>query len=106
VLADLRPGPLAAARRDIETLGAQAIDVTVDVSDAASVAAAGRAAEQTFGRLHVVVNNAGVAMHGTRVEDVGLDEWSWVMGINVLGVINGIRSFVPMIRRHAKEATW
>jgi NAD(P)-dependent dehydrogenase (short-subunit alcohol dehydrogenase family) len=80
VLADLRPGPLAAARRDIEALGAQAIDVTVDVSDAASVAAAGRAAEQTFGRLHVVVNNAGVAMHGTRVEVVGLDEWSWRWG--------------------------
>jgi NAD(P)-dependent dehydrogenase (short-subunit alcohol dehydrogenase family) len=106
VLADLRPGPLAAARRDIEALGAQAIDVTVDVSDAASVAAAGRAAEQTFGRLHVVVNNAGVAMHGTRVEDVGHDEWNWVMGVNVLGVINGIRTFVPMIRRHGEEDTW
>jgi NAD(P)-dependent dehydrogenase (short-subunit alcohol dehydrogenase family) len=91
VLADLRPGPLASARRDIEALGAPAIDVTVDVSDAASVAAAGRAAERTFGKLHVVVNNAGVAMHGTRVEDVGHDEWNWVMGVNVLGVINGIR---------------
>ena len=102
VLADLRPGPLAAARRDIETLGARAIDVTVDVSDAASVAAAGRAAEQAFGKLHVVVNNASVAMHGTRVEDVGLDEWNWVMGVSVLGVINGIRTFVPMIRRHGE----
>ena len=91
VLADLRPGPLAAARRDIEALGAQAIDVTVDVSDAASVAAAGRAAERAFGKLHVAVNNAGVAMHGTRVEDVGHDEWNWVIGVNVLGVINGIR---------------
>ena len=102
VLADLRPGPLASARRDIETLGARAIDVTVDVSDAASVAAAGRAVEQAFGKLHVAVNNAGVAMHGTRVEVVGLDEWSWVMGVNVLGVINGIRTFVPMIRRHGE----
>jgi NAD(P)-dependent dehydrogenase (short-subunit alcohol dehydrogenase family) len=102
VLADLRPGLLASARQDIETLGAPAIDVTVDVSDAASVAAAGRAAEQAFGKLHVAVNNAGVAMHGTRVEDVGLDEWNWVMGVNVLGVINGIRTFVPMIRRHGE----
>jgi NAD(P)-dependent dehydrogenase (short-subunit alcohol dehydrogenase family) len=102
VLADLRPGPLASARQDIEALGAPAIDVTVDVSDAASVAAAGRAAEQAFGKLHVAVNNAGVAMHGTRVEDVGLDEWNWVMGVNVLGVINGIRTFVPMIRRHGE----
>ncbi len=71
----------------------------MDVSDAASVAAAGRAAERAFGRLHVVVNNAGVAMHGTRVEDVGHDEWNWVMGVNVLGVINGIDVM-------AREDTW
>ncbi len=102
VLADLRPGPLETARRDIEALGAKAIGVVVDVSDAASVAAAGRAAEQAFGKLHVAVNNAGVAMHGTRVEEVTPDEWNWVIGVNVLGVINGIRTFVPLIRRHGE----
>jgi NAD(P)-dependent dehydrogenase (short-subunit alcohol dehydrogenase family) len=41
-------------------------------------------------------------MHGTRLEDVGVDEWNWVIGVNVLGVINGIRAFVPMIRRHGE----
>lgn len=102
VLADLRPGPLETARRDLEALGAKAIGVVVDVSDAASVAAAGRAAEQAFGKLHVAVNNAGVAMHGTRVEEVTPDEWNWVIGVNVLGVINGIRTFVPLIRRHGE----
>lgn len=102
VLADIQPGPLDAARRDIEALGTRAIAVRVDVSDAESVAAAGRAAEQAFGKLHVAVNNAGVAMHGTRVEDVGVNEWNWVIGVNVLGVINGIRTFVPMIRRHGE----
>ncbi len=66
VLADLQPDRLAAARRDVESMGAGAVDVVVDVSDAASVAAAARAAEQAFGKLHVAVNNAGVAMHGTR----------------------------------------
>ena len=102
VLADLQPDRLAAARQDIEALGAKAVGVTVDVSDAASVAAAGRAAEQAFGKLHVAVNNAGVAMHGTRVEDVSAEEWNWVIGVNVSGVINGIRTFVPMIRRHGE----
>lgn len=102
VLADLRPGPLESARHDIEALGVKAIGVVVDVSDAASVAAAGRAAEQAFGKLHVAVNNAGVAMHGTRVEEVTPDEWNWVIGVNVLGVINGIRTFVPLIRRHGE----
>jgi NAD(P)-dependent dehydrogenase (short-subunit alcohol dehydrogenase family) len=102
VLADIQPGPLSKARSGIEALGAKAIDVVVDVSDPASVAAAGRAAEQAFGKLHVAVNNAGVAMHGTRVEDVGVDEWNWVIGVNMLGVINGIRTFVPLIRRHGE----
>ena len=102
VLADLRADGLNAARKDIEALGAKTACVTVDVSDPASVAAAGRAAEQAFGKLHVAVNNAGVAMHGTRLEDVGVDEWNWVIGVNVLGVINGIRAFVPMIRRHGE----
>ena len=102
VLADLQPDRLAAARRDIESLGTGAVGVAVDVSDAASVAAAGRVAEQEFGKLHVAVNNAGVAMHGTRIEDLSAEEWNWVIGVNVLGVINGIRSFVPMIRRHGE----
>ena len=102
VLADIQQDALTAIRRDVEALGAKAIDVVVDVSDAASVAAAGRAAEQAFGKLHVAVNNAGVAMHGTRVEDVSADEWNWVIGVNVLGVINGIRNFVPLIRRHGE----
>jgi len=102
VLADIQQGPLTTVRREIEALGVKAIDVVVDVSDAASVAAAARAAEQAFGKLHVAVNNAGVAMHGTPIEDVGVDEWNWVMGVNVVGVINGIRNFVPLIRRHGE----
>ena len=102
VLADLQPDRLAAARRDIESMGTGAVGVAVDVSDAASVATAARAAEQAFGKLHVAVNNAGVAMHGTRIEDVSAEEWNWVIGVNVLGVVNGIRAFVPMIRRHGE----
>ncbi len=79
--------------------------VTIDVSDPASVAAAGQAALDAFGALHIAVNNAGVAMHGTPVEKVTLEEWDWVIGVNVKGVINGIRTFVPMIRSHGRAAT-
>ena len=102
VLADLQPGPLEQARQAIEALGVKAVAVPTDVSNPAAVAAVGRAAEQAFGKLHVAVNNAGVAMHGTRVEDVTANEWNWVIGVNVLGVINGIRSFVPLIRQHGE----
>jgi NAD(P)-dependent dehydrogenase (short-subunit alcohol dehydrogenase family) len=100
VLADLRPGPLEAARREIETIGVHAKAVTVDVSDPESVAAAGRVALEAFGALHIAVNNAGVAMHGTPIQDVAPEEWEWVIGVNIKGVINGIRTFVPMIRSH------
>jgi NAD(P)-dependent dehydrogenase (short-subunit alcohol dehydrogenase family) len=89
VLADLQPDRLTAARQSIEALGAKAVGITVDVSD-------------TFGKLHVAVNNAGVAMHGTPLEQVGIEEWNWVIGVNVLGVINGIHTFVPLIRRHGE----
>ena len=102
VLADLRPEPLAVARKTIETTGVRAIGVTVDVSDPDSVAAAGKAASDAFGTLHIAVNNAGVAMHGTPLENVTLEEWDWVIGVNVKGVINGIRTFVPMIRSHGQ----
>lgn len=102
VLADLRPAPLAEARRQIEALGVRALDVPADVSDPASVAALAEAAEQAFGKLHVAVNNAGVAMHGTPIEQVTPEEWAWVLGVNVMGVVNGIRSFVPLIRKHGE----
>ncbi len=98
VLADLRPEPLEAARRQIEALGVRAVTAQTDVSDPASVEAAGKVALDTFGALHIAVNNAGVAMHGTPVEKVTLQEWNWLIGVNVMGVIHGIRTFVPMIR--------
>ncbi|HEY4042522.1 MAG TPA: SDR family NAD(P)-dependent oxidoreductase [Rhodopila sp.] len=102
VLADLRPEPLEAARKTIEAIGVRTLSVTTDVSDPASVAAAGEAVLKTFGALHIAVNNAGVAMHGTPIENVTLEEWEWVIGVNVKGVVNGIRTFVPMIRRHGE----
>ena len=102
VLADLRPEPLEVARKTIEAIGVKAVGVTIDVSDPDSVAAAGKAALDAFGALHIAVNNAGVAMHGTPIEKVSLQEWEWVMGVNIKGVINGIRTFVPMIRSHGQ----
>ena len=72
------------------------------MSDPELLAAAGRTAIDTFGALHIAVNNAGVAMHGTPVEKVTQEEWDWVIGVNIKGVINGIRTFVPMIRSHGQ----
>jgi NAD(P)-dependent dehydrogenase (short-subunit alcohol dehydrogenase family) len=101
VTADLRSEPRETARKAIETIGVGAIGVTIDVSDPGSVAA-GKAVVDAFGTLHIAVNNAGVAMPGTPIENVTLEEREWMIGVNVKGVINGIRTFVPMIRSHGQ----
>ena len=75
VLADLRPEPLEAAQAEIKTIGVETLAVTTDVSDPASVASAGDAALKAFGALHIAVNNAGVAMHGTPIENVTLENY-------------------------------
>lgn len=102
MLADLRREPLEAARQALAATGAKVATAVVDISDAASVEEAGRFAVEAFGALHIAVNNAGVAMHGTKLVDVTLEEWDWVIGVNVMGVVHGIRSFVPLIRAHGQ----
>jgi NAD(P)-dependent dehydrogenase (short-subunit alcohol dehydrogenase family) len=99
VLADIQAAPLEEARRLIEAAGVRAVIRRTDVSDPDQVTALARMAEEAFGGLRVACNNAGVAMHGTPLDEVSAEEWRWVLGVNVLGVINGIRAFVPLIRR-------
>jgi NAD(P)-dependent dehydrogenase (short-subunit alcohol dehydrogenase family) len=102
VLADRRSEPLEQARRAIAMVGAPCVAAPTDVMVLASVAAAGRAAEDAFGKLHVVVNNAGIAMHGIPIEHAAPETWRQVIGVNVMGVINGIRALMPLIRRHGE----
>jgi NAD(P)-dependent dehydrogenase (short-subunit alcohol dehydrogenase family) len=98
VLADLRPDPLEQARATVAKLGTAAgvrvIGVVTDVCDPASIAAAGN--------LHVLVNNAGVAMHGIPVEQATPETWSRVIDVNIMGVIHGIHALLPLIRRHGQ----
>jgi len=102
VLADIRPEPLASAREEIAGLGVKAIAVPTDVSLLPEVEALGRAAEAAFGKIHIAVNNAGVAFHGTPLAQIGMRDWEWVIGVNIYGVIHGIRTFVPLIQRHGE----
>jgi NAD(P)-dependent dehydrogenase (short-subunit alcohol dehydrogenase family) len=101
-IADIQAHAADEVRRQIEAEGGRAMVIEADVSEAASVEAAGLAAEKAFGALHVAVNNAGVAMHGTPLEKVALEDWRWVIGVNIYGVIHGIRTFLPMIRKHGE----
>jgi NAD(P)-dependent dehydrogenase (short-subunit alcohol dehydrogenase family) len=101
-LLDIQERALDELRMQIESAGGKAIALPADVSDAASLAAAAQRAEDAYGRIHVAVNNAGVAMHGTPLDEIELQDWNWVIGVNIYGVIHGIRTFVPMIRKHGE----
>ena len=58
--------------------------------------------EREFGKIHFVMNNAGVVLRGHRMEDIDDDAWDWVLGTNLYGVIHGIQCFVPRIRAHGE----
>jgi NAD(P)-dependent dehydrogenase (short-subunit alcohol dehydrogenase family) len=94
VLADVEEQPLARAREGIERSGAEAIAVQADVSSWEAVQALAERTVDAFGAAHVVCNNAGVAAGGA-AWDAPLADWSWVLGVNLWGVIHGIRAFVP-----------
>lgn len=95
VLADIEAAALDSALATFDD-GAGVAGVACDVADAASVDALRDEAVARFGTVHVVCNNAGVAAGGL-VWEQSLDDWDWVLGVNLRGVIHGIRSFAPLL---------
>jgi NAD(P)-dependent dehydrogenase (short-subunit alcohol dehydrogenase family) len=94
VLADVEEGPLATARDAIEHAGAQAIAVRTDVAQWEQVEALARRAFETYGGAHVVCNNAGIGMGGLAWQ-LSQADWEWTLGVNLWGVVHGVRAFVP-----------
>jgi NAD(P)-dependent dehydrogenase (short-subunit alcohol dehydrogenase family) len=96
VLAEVEPGALDDAAHAVAKTAPAAIAVRTDVSKAADVEALAVAAERAFGGVQVVCNNAGVALSGLSWQHT-LADWEWVLGVNLWGVIHGIRTFVPRL---------
>ncbi len=96
VLADIEGGPLEVAAEELRGGGADVFAVTADVSRFADVERIGTAAMDVFGGLHVACNNAGVAGGGLTWE-VDEQTWDWVLGVNLFGVVHGLRAFTPLI---------
>jgi NAD(P)-dependent dehydrogenase (short-subunit alcohol dehydrogenase family) len=101
MLADIEPDALAAAVKSLDHFGPNIRGVGCDVADPASVERAAQASYEAFGNVHVVCNNAGVAAGGG-VDSISLDSWRWVLDVNLMGVLHGIRSFLPHIRAHGE----
>lgn len=101
VLADIEQEALDKAVAEVSSSGAEAIGVVTDVSHQESVDSLRDATVDRFGTAHVVCNNAGVATGGL-VWDQSLDDWNWVLGVNLFGVIHGIRAFTPLLREQGE----
>jgi NAD(P)-dependent dehydrogenase (short-subunit alcohol dehydrogenase family) len=96
VLADVEQAALDAAEQKVAALGVSTLAVLTDVSDEAAVHALAAAAVDRFGTVHVVCNNAGVSPVGDPWSGP-ISAWKWVFGVNLWGVIYGIRAFLPVL---------
>jgi NAD(P)-dependent dehydrogenase (short-subunit alcohol dehydrogenase family) len=101
MLADIEADALTAAVESLRDFGLDVRGVACDVADPVSVERAAATSFETFGNVHVVCNNAGVG-GGSGIENISLDTWRWVLDVNVMGVLHGIRAFVPHIRAHGE----
>ena len=102
VLADVQQDALDRAVAEMEDAGAQVLGMRVDVSKADQVEALGAATLARFGAPHMVFNNAGVGSGGLIWEN-SLQDWEWVIGVNLMGVAHGIRVFTPMMLAAAEK---
>lgn len=99
VIADIEDKALAEAQKSL-TARSNAIHVIkLDVTDRAAYARAADEVEKLFGNLHVLCNNAGVAARGF-IANASYDDWDWTLSVNIGGVVNGIRTFLPRIIAH------
>ncbi|MCC8391412.1 SDR family oxidoreductase [Paraburkholderia sp. MMS20-SJTR3] len=96
VLADVDAAELARTVDALRAAGADAIGVPTDVSNAAQVEVLAQAALDAFGKVHLLLNNAGVGTGGLLWES-SANDWSWVFGVNVMGVAHGVRVFTPIM---------
>ena len=102
VLADVNKEALARAEGELREGGATVLAVQTDVSKAEDVDELARRAYDAFGGVHLLFNNAGVMTTGTVWENT-LSDWRWVLGVNLWGVIHGVRTFVPLMLQQGTE---
>jgi len=102
VLADVQQDALDRAAVEMQDAGAQVLAIRVDVSNADAMQALGQAVQARFGAPHFVFNNAGVGCGGLIWENT-LQDWNWVLGVNVMGVVHGVRVFTPMMLEAARQ---
>jgi len=102
VLSDIEEQALLQTSRELAAQGAETLAVQTDVSQAAEVERLAQKAFETYSAVHLLFNNAGVGAGKTAWEST-LADWEWVLGVNLYGVVHGIRSFVPRMLESGAE---
>jgi NAD(P)-dependent dehydrogenase (short-subunit alcohol dehydrogenase family) len=97
VITDVDADALTAVEARFAGRNVPVLAIELDVTDRNAFAAAAQRAVDTFGAIHVLCNNAGV-YRGGRLDAVTYEDWDWVMGVNVGGVVNGLQSVLPYIK--------
>ncbi len=95
-----RPEQLEQARREAG-LGTDVLAIQLDVTDREAMTAAARELVARLGKLHVLVNNAGVSVFGP-TDEATYDDYDWIMGVNFGGVVNGLVTFIPHMKAHGE----
>ena len=103
VLADVERDALEAVAAELRDTGADVLAVETDVSNAESVDALAERAFEAFGAVHLLCNNAGVGGYRGGVQNASLADWQWILGVNLHGVIHGVRAFVPRMLDGGEE---
>src|SRR5947209_1123097 len=103
LLAGINEQTLMQASQELRAEGASVLAVQTDVSKAGDVEALAQKAFDTYGAVHLLFNNAGVGA-GTTIWESTLADWEWTLGVNLWGIIYGIRAFVPRMLEQGTEA--
>jgi NAD(P)-dependent dehydrogenase (short-subunit alcohol dehydrogenase family) len=101
VLADVEVSALEKAEQELRSAGGEVLASVCDVADRASLEAAAASALETFGKVHILCNNAGVSPMGP-LESTTEEDWNWTVGVNLMGVVHGIQVLVPKIKEHGE----
>ncbi len=96
MLADIDQAALDAACAELSAEGVECASVICDVSREQAVRDAAKATLDRFGKVHFVVNNAGVSLGGP-TGDIAVEDWNWIVSINLMGVVHGVEAFTPIL---------
>ena len=104
VLSDIEEPTLLTTTESLRAAGADVHAVVTDVSQSSQVEALAKAVLERYGKVHILCNNAGIAAGGQSTWTSTLDDWNWIVGVNLMGVVHGIRTFLPIMIAQDEEA--